>query len=69
MRICTFNAGLIKEECSTNLQFITESEAVAVYCMENLKKQNLAQAGTNFMVKQLKDMEVLVVNMLILKQS
>ncbi|GBC29195.2 kinase-like domain-containing protein [Rhizophagus irregularis DAOM 181602=DAOM 197198] len=50
MRICTFNAGLIKEECSTNLQFITESEAVAVYCMENLKKQNLAQAGTNFMV-------------------
>ncbi|CAB5356195.1 unnamed protein product [Rhizophagus irregularis] len=51
MRICTFNAGLIKDECSTNLQFITESEAVAAYCMENLKGQNLAQAGTNFMVK------------------
>ncbi|CAB4381731.1 unnamed protein product [Rhizophagus irregularis] len=50
MRICTFNAGLIKDECSTNLQFITESEAVAAYCMENLKGQNLAQAGTNFMV-------------------
>ncbi|CAB5381364.1 unnamed protein product [Rhizophagus irregularis] len=50
MRVCAFNAGLIKEECSTNLQFTTEPEAAAVYCMENLEGQNLARAGTNFMI-------------------
>ncbi|RIA82733.1 hypothetical protein C1645_743579 [Glomus cerebriforme] len=37
MRMCAFNAGLIKEKCSINLQFTTEPEAAAVYCMENLK--------------------------------
>ncbi|CAB4437275.1 unnamed protein product [Rhizophagus irregularis] len=49
MRVCAFNAGLIKEECSTNLQFTTEPEAAAVYCMKNLG-QNFARAGTNFMI-------------------
>ncbi|RIA82729.1 hypothetical protein C1645_809500 [Glomus cerebriforme] len=50
MRICAFNAELIKEECSTNLQFTIEPEAAAVYCMANLKEHNLAQPGTNFMI-------------------
>ncbi|CAG8645693.1 hypothetical protein GLOIN_2v1881585 [Rhizophagus irregularis DAOM 181602=DAOM 197198] len=50
MRICAFDAELIKEACSTNLQFTTEPEAAAVYCMKNLEKQNFAQPGTNFMI-------------------
>ncbi|CAG8579884.1 14375_t:CDS:2 [Funneliformis caledonium] len=51
MRICAYNAGLIKDECSTNLQFTTEPEAAAVYCMENsLREHALAQPGINFMI-------------------
>ncbi|CAG8579921.1 14377_t:CDS:2 [Funneliformis caledonium] len=47
MRICAYNASLIKEECSKNLQFTTEP----VYCMENsLREHALDQPGTNFMV-------------------
>ncbi|CAG8645738.1 5606_t:CDS:2, partial [Rhizophagus irregularis] len=42
MRICAFDAGLIKEKYSTNLQFTTERK--------NLYRQNLAQPGTNFMI-------------------
>ncbi|CAB5380866.1 unnamed protein product [Rhizophagus irregularis] len=50
MRICAFDAGLIKEKYSTNLRFTTEPEAAAIYCMKNLERQNLAQPGTNFMI-------------------
>ncbi|GES97211.1 hypothetical protein GLOIN_2v1845494 [Rhizophagus clarus] len=50
MRACAFEAGLIKDECSINLQFTTEPEAAAVYCMNNLEEHNLAQPGTNFMI-------------------
>ncbi|CAG8504999.1 9396_t:CDS:2 [Funneliformis mosseae] len=32
MRICAYNAGLIKEECSTNLQFTTELNFMIVDC-------------------------------------
>ncbi|RIA82725.1 hypothetical protein C1645_787732 [Glomus cerebriforme] len=48
--MCAFNAGLIKEKYSIYLQFTTEPEAAAVYCMENLKGQTLARPGTNFMI-------------------
>ncbi|RIA82722.1 hypothetical protein C1645_834918 [Glomus cerebriforme] len=50
MRICAFDAGLIKEKYSTNLQFTTEPEAAAVYCMENLKGQTFTRPGNNFMI-------------------
>ncbi|RIA82728.1 hypothetical protein C1645_880885 [Glomus cerebriforme] len=50
MRICAFNAGLIEKEHSINLQFTTEPEAAAVYCIENLKGETLARPGTNFMI-------------------
>ncbi|GBB87968.1 hypothetical protein RclHR1_14480001 [Rhizophagus clarus] len=36
IRICAFDAKLIKEKCSTNLQVITDSEAAAVCCMKEL---------------------------------
>ncbi|CAG8736110.1 8475_t:CDS:2, partial [Funneliformis mosseae] len=49
MRECIFNAGLIKDKNSTALQFITEPEAAAIYCMEQLQIYDL-EAGTNFMV-------------------
>ncbi|CAB4437338.1 unnamed protein product [Rhizophagus irregularis] len=39
-----------KKKYSTNLQFTTEPEAAAIYCMKNLEGQNLAQPGTNFMI-------------------
>ncbi|CAB5355804.1 unnamed protein product [Rhizophagus irregularis] len=44
IRKCAFHAELIKEECSTNLQFTTESEAAAIYCMKNFKCQLPAQS-------------------------
>ncbi|CAI2171546.1 4975_t:CDS:2 [Funneliformis geosporum] len=51
MRICAYSAGLIKEECSVKLQFTTEPEAAAVFCMkDSLKQHALDQPGTNFMI-------------------
>ncbi|CAG8579865.1 14374_t:CDS:2 [Funneliformis caledonium] len=51
MRMCAYDAGLTKDECSKNLQFTTEPEAAAVYCMKNiLQEQGLTQPGTNFMI-------------------
>ncbi|CAB5381358.1 unnamed protein product [Rhizophagus irregularis] len=50
MRICAFDAELIREKYSKNLQFTTEPEAAAIYCMSNLEGHDLTQAGTNFMI-------------------
>ncbi|GES97227.1 hypothetical protein GLOIN_2v1678543 [Rhizophagus clarus] len=51
MRTCAFNVGLIKRKYSTNLQFTTEPEAAAIYCMKkNLNEQALAKPGANFMI-------------------
>ncbi|GES97122.1 hypothetical protein GLOIN_2v1474266 [Rhizophagus clarus] len=50
LRKCAYNAELIEKEYSTNLQFITESEAAAMYCMKNLENQVLAQPNTNVMI-------------------
>ncbi|RGB28803.1 hypothetical protein C1646_341913 [Rhizophagus diaphanus] len=47
MRECAFNAGLIKDKDSISLQFTTESEAAAIYCM---KEHNLSTIGTTFMI-------------------
>ncbi|PKY37992.1 hypothetical protein RhiirA4_500118 [Rhizophagus irregularis] len=47
MRECAFNAGLIKDKDSMSLQFTTESEAAAIYCM---KEHNLSTTGTTFMI-------------------
>ncbi|RIA82807.1 hypothetical protein C1645_834766 [Glomus cerebriforme] len=51
MRMCAFDAGLINEKFSPNLQFTTEPEAAAIYCMENLKGQTLAQQESMFEIK------------------
>ncbi|CAB4489005.1 unnamed protein product [Rhizophagus irregularis] len=51
MRECIFNAGLIGDIHSEKLQFTTEPEAAAIYCMHSsLKEHELAKPGTNFMV-------------------
>ncbi|CAG8562945.1 7176_t:CDS:2 [Rhizophagus irregularis] len=51
MRECAYKAGLIKEKESKNLQFTTEPEAAAIYCMENnLKTYGLNIPGTTFMI-------------------
>ncbi|GBB95725.1 hypothetical protein RclHR1_00260030 [Rhizophagus clarus] len=51
MRECAYTAGLIKERFSKNLQFTTEPEAAAIYCMENsLKVNDLNTPGTTFMI-------------------
>ncbi|CAB5192632.1 unnamed protein product [Rhizophagus irregularis] len=51
MRECVHNAGLIAKRCSNKLQFTTESEAAAIYCMQNvLKEHDLLTSGTIFMI-------------------
>ncbi|GBC08046.1 hypothetical protein RclHR1_07890013 [Rhizophagus clarus] len=51
MRECAFNAGLISNKFSEKLQFTTEPEAAAIYCMENiLREHDLDIDGTNFMI-------------------
>ncbi|EXX70474.1 hypothetical protein RirG_087060 [Rhizophagus irregularis DAOM 197198w] len=49
MRECTFNAGLIGEKNSEKLQFTTEPEAAAVYCMHSsLREYKLTEPGSKF---------------------
>ncbi|CAB4437224.1 unnamed protein product [Rhizophagus irregularis] len=51
MRECTFNAGLIGEKNSEKLQFTTEPEAAAIYCMySSLREYRLTEPGTTFMI-------------------
>ncbi|GBB95714.1 hypothetical protein RclHR1_00260019 [Rhizophagus clarus] len=51
MRECIFNAGLISEKNSERLQFTTEPEAAAIYCMySSLKEYKLTEPGTTFMI-------------------
>ncbi|CAB5357548.1 unnamed protein product [Rhizophagus irregularis] len=51
MRECVHNAGLIAKRGSNKLQFTTESEAAAIYCMQNvLKEHDLLTSGTIFMI-------------------
>ncbi|GES97257.1 hypothetical protein GLOIN_2v1678905 [Rhizophagus clarus] len=51
MRECAFNAGLIGEKNSENLQFTSEPEAAAIYCMySSLREHRLAVPGTTFMI-------------------
>ncbi|CAB4491907.1 unnamed protein product [Rhizophagus irregularis] len=51
MRECIYNAKLIKSKSSEKLQFITESEAAAIYCMENeLPNYNLLSIGRTFII-------------------
>ncbi|PKC05328.1 hypothetical protein RhiirA5_421046 [Rhizophagus irregularis] len=49
MRECIFKAGLLKDQYSRNLRFITESDAGAIYCMGSLKEHNFP-VGENFMM-------------------
>ncbi|CAB4382159.1 unnamed protein product [Rhizophagus irregularis] len=46
---CAFKAGLLKDLYSQNLKFITESEAIAIFCMKYLKTHNIS-VGENFMI-------------------
>ncbi|EXX75121.1 uncharacterized protein OCT59_021707 [Rhizophagus irregularis] len=50
MRDCVFNAGLIGEKYSRNLRFITEPEAVAINCLNDMGKDNILTIGSNFMI-------------------
>ncbi|GBB91423.1 hypothetical protein RclHR1_01870018 [Rhizophagus clarus] len=48
MKRCAYNANLINNQNSEKLQFITESEAAAISCMEN--GLQFLKIGTTFMV-------------------
>ncbi|RIA90040.1 hypothetical protein C1645_876365 [Glomus cerebriforme] len=51
MRECAFKAGLIGEENTEYLQFTTEPEAAAIYCMKKcLEEYSLNSTGTTFMI-------------------
>ncbi|RIA90038.1 hypothetical protein C1645_876364 [Glomus cerebriforme] len=47
MRKCAFEADLIEEEYTNYLQFTTEPEAAAIYCMKNCFE---VHAGTTYMI-------------------
>ncbi|GBC29168.2 hypothetical protein GLOIN_2v1698529 [Rhizophagus irregularis DAOM 181602=DAOM 197198] len=51
MRECVYDANLIRNKCSKKLQFITESEAAALYCMKNeLEEHDLLTTRNSFMI-------------------
>ncbi|CAG8440637.1 uncharacterized protein OCT59_009847 [Rhizophagus irregularis] len=51
LRECAFDANLIGSKFSEKLQFTTEPEAAAAYCMETiLKEHDLDISGTKFMI-------------------
>ncbi|GES96669.1 hypothetical protein GLOIN_2v1486447 [Rhizophagus clarus] len=45
MRDCVYNAGLIEKKCSKNLQFTTEPEAVAIYCLNDMENDEILTIG------------------------
>ncbi|RGB28805.1 hypothetical protein C1646_796509 [Rhizophagus diaphanus] len=51
MRECVYNAELITEKCSNKLQFTTEPEAAAIYCMNSsLQEYDLSTTETTFTI-------------------
>ncbi|CAB4384322.1 unnamed protein product [Rhizophagus irregularis] len=51
MRECVYEAELIAKRFSNKLQFTTESEAAAIYCMQNvLKEHDLLTSGKTIMI-------------------
>ncbi|CAB5192644.1 unnamed protein product [Rhizophagus irregularis] len=51
MRECAHNAELITEKCSNKLQFTTEPEAAAIYCMNSsLQEYDLSTTETTFTI-------------------
>ncbi|CAB4446503.1 unnamed protein product [Rhizophagus irregularis] len=57
MRECAFKAGLLNDRYSQNLKVITESEATALFCMENLNTYNIS-VGEKFIVVECGDDKV-----------
>ncbi|RGB29467.1 hypothetical protein C1646_713506 [Rhizophagus diaphanus] len=49
IRECAFKAGLLRDLYSQNLKFITESEAIAIFCMKYLITHDIS-VGENFMI-------------------
>ncbi|RIA87530.1 hypothetical protein C1645_807256 [Glomus cerebriforme] len=50
MRECAHNAKLIDDLNSPKLQFSTEPEAAAIYCMDKLQEYDLLKVETTFMI-------------------
>ncbi|GBB85969.1 hypothetical protein RclHR1_01240020 [Rhizophagus clarus] len=51
MRECIYDANLIKDKTSQTLQFVTESEAAALYCMKNeLQEYDSLTTEKSFMI-------------------
>ncbi|GES81263.1 hypothetical protein GLOIN_2v1470298 [Rhizophagus clarus] len=50
MRECIYNAGLINELHTNRLQFTTEPEAAAIYCMRTLSEHFDNPVGTSFLI-------------------
>ncbi|CAG8504542.1 13181_t:CDS:2 [Acaulospora colombiana] len=49
MRDCAYKAGLIRDRTSEQLQFTTEPEAAAIYCIDSLREHDL-DVGATFMI-------------------
>ncbi|CAG8599253.1 6356_t:CDS:2, partial [Scutellospora calospora] len=50
LRACAYKAGLIGTQQSEKLQFSTEPEAAAIYCMKTLKEHMINDVGSSFMI-------------------
>ncbi|CAB4400858.1 unnamed protein product [Rhizophagus irregularis] len=46
-RKCLYNAGLTNSKESNKIEFTTEPEAAAIYCMRNLEEQNKQNIQSN----------------------
>ncbi|CAG8553645.1 6415_t:CDS:2 [Ambispora gerdemannii] len=49
MRLCAHNAGLLEKEDSANLEFTTESEAAALWCLKHADQYELRE-GDSYLV-------------------
>ncbi|RIA82734.1 hypothetical protein C1645_880890 [Glomus cerebriforme] len=58
MRECLYNAGLLEDKFSTNLQFITESEAAGIHCLKNIPEARDLKPGNTFMIVNCDDVSI-----------
>ncbi|RIB06646.1 hypothetical protein C2G38_2046625 [Gigaspora rosea] len=49
MRECMYSAGYLEHRASENLEFTTEPEAAAIYCMKTLNEHHLS-VGSSFLI-------------------
>ncbi|CAG8536741.1 10583_t:CDS:10 [Funneliformis mosseae] len=52
MRECLYNAGLIVDKCSSQLQLVTEAEAATIYCLDQLQEHELETGRSTYIDRE-----------------